>query len=241
MYKHHFSSIGLTIGVQEKIFTEDLRRRWIQSSLSTQGRAKRNKTTFPWPNSLPIWWVKYLEVWWNSGVFFSFQQQELSQSNPSQPGNAPSSLLHWEQRQQDKGKMEQKETSQTWMRSFQALEQSAGCRGTPWPQQGRGEESFGSKGLALLHSLQPLKEAPPFPQLPRLATHKLNILSHWCRKMILGLQWVVHGCQCKICKGTSYSKTEDLHCSKTQVLWFHSSITMNTLVFKTKSVSNLHF
>lgn len=26
--------------------------------------------------------------------------------------------------------------------------------------QGRGEESFGSKGLALLHSLQPLKEAP---------------------------------------------------------------------------------
>lgn len=106
MYKHHFSSTDLTIGIQEKIFTTDLWRRWIQSSLSTQGRAKRNKTTFasfPWPNSLPIWWVKYLEVWWNSGVFFSSQQEELSQSNPSQPGNAPSSLLHWEQGQQDKG------------------------------------------------------------------------------------------------------------------------------------------
>lgn len=171
------------------------------------------------------------------------RKNSVSQIQASQATRLPPSYTGSKD-SKTKGKMEQKQTSQTWTTSFQALEQSGGSGGTPWPHQWRGEESFSSKGLVLLHSRQPFKEAPPFPQLPRLATHKLNILSHWCRKMILGLQWVVYRCQCKICKGTSYSKTEDLRCNKTQVLRFHScksSITMNTLVYKAKSVPNLRF
>lgn len=39
---------------------------------------------------------------------FSSQQQELNQSNPSQPGNTPSSLLPWEQGPaKTRGKMDQ--------------------------------------------------------------------------------------------------------------------------------------
>lgn len=123
--------------------------------------------------------------------------QDLCQSSPGPSGKAPSSLPLREQAQQRQNwggrrRRIRRETSWTRTNKFQAHGQF--LRDTiTLPKKRRG--NLWLWRIRAATQSEALRGSPAFPSAAQagkwaLPTHKLKMISHWCRNPVSGMQWV---------------------------------------------------